>query len=480
MSKPMLIPAPPAPSLWQDHTFLGLIAGAGAIRLAMVIGAWVLVMLVSNNPPLEVFAFNLRSIDALDNHRDALHIMDYWARMRSQYLETFVYSYVIAIFYKAFGPHPMVMGIVGNLFYTGVGLFAYGIAVDLGREPWERRSLAILICMWPSTLVWAATPLKDSAVVFSVFGLLFCWLRLMNGRPGSGLSWAMTALGLIASIFSLVCLRYYFWYLLWGLLLLIPLAQVLPLAKGQSRLGWSKAAGLALLVVVGLALSSTFRHDGIIHFNEHMRPQSGTAWNIVPTAFASEGKLNTGPSAEANSSSIGETPEFLQSLAAKISEIRRTSVRYGGASISPEGRLGEEAVDITKDFQTWPGALKATLKILKAGLRDLFLFPYPWETWPEGKGWGLVQFAVAAQISFWYLLLPGLIAGLVIGLRKRPSATITLTLWALVLGLLLSVTILNRGSLFRLRDMALLPLMLLWDPWPYLKVWRLVGKRGRA
>ncbi|MBU1349468.1 hypothetical protein KJ781_05350, partial [Patescibacteria group bacterium] len=208
---------PSAPSLWRDRTFLTLIAGAGAIRLALVIGAWILVMLISSNPPLEVFAFNLRSIDALDNHRDALHILNFWANLRGDYLETFVYSYVIAMFYKAFGSHPMIMGIVGNLFYIGVGFFAYGIAVQLGRESWERRSLAILICLWPSTMVWAATPLKESAVVFSAFGLLFCWLRLLNGRPGSGFSWAMTALGLIASIFSLVCLRYYLWYLLWGL-----------------------------------------------------------------------------------------------------------------------------------------------------------------------------------------------------------------------------------------------------------------------
>jgi hypothetical protein len=127
-----------------------------------------------------------------------------------------------------------------------------------------------------------------------------------------------------------------------------------------------------------------------------------------------------------------------------------------------------------------PGALEAgPLEAIVLGLRDLLFFPNPLQRWPETPRWTLVNLAVAGTALAWWLLLPGIAAGAWrLGLR-RPGPVLTMLAWGLGLGLALAVVVVNRGTLFRLREIFLLPCLLLWDPAPYLWLWRRV-RPGRA
>jgi len=465
---------------------LALVIGAGVLRIAMALGLWMLAVMISNNPPLEVMAFRLKAIDALGYNQEALHILAYWNGIRDQYLETLTFSLVVAVLYKIFGPHPLVISIFNSICYACVGLLAYGITKEFGRHRWESRTLALAICFWPVSLVWSIAPLKEGPILLAIFGFLYCFLRILSGQRLSLLNWLALGLGLLISLFSVVFLRFYMWYLFWAMFPALFLHQILPPGQDRTRPGWQRMIIAALLIMVGLGLSQPFNQESIVHINpvnqssSLFKTQDGLfAYNLVDTAYASSNGSAESAKPPSASQAI-EPPGILQKLAGKLSFIRRSSVRLGGSSLSPEARQGEDSVDITKDFQTWQGVFRSSLSLLKGGFRDLFLFPYPWEPWPEGRGWGPVQLAVAAQSLFWYLILPGLAAGIIIGLHRRPAATITLCLWGLTLGIMLAITTLNRGTLFRLREMALMPLLLLWHPWPYLRLWRLFRKKGSA
>ncbi len=466
----------PPLSPWQDRRFLVLLAGAGALRLALALGLWAVVALWGSHDPLEVLAFRLRSVDALGYHQQALYILEHWAGPRDFPFETFSFSLVVAAFYQVFGAHPLVMSVVAALCYTGVGLLAYSLAAELGRQRWEARILALLVCCWPPSLAWSVTPLREGPVLLMVFAMLYCWLQLLGGQRLSGRRWLVLGLGLVAAVFCLVFLRYYLWYLLWGLFLLIPLARLAPATPQRERLGWPRAAVLALLLAAGLALASPFHRNSIVHFKPAGQGNALGGWSLVSPALAA-GQPPAGGGAEAGPPGQSEPARGpWERLLFELSEMRRISVRSGGASLAPEGRGGEKAVDLIPRFGDWRSGLATAAELLKASLRDLFLFPYPWQPWPGAPRWGPVQLAVAAWGVLWYLLLPGLAAGLVIGLRQRPAATLTLALWGLGLGICLGIAILNRGTLFRLREMALLPLLLLWHPWPYLKLWQLLHR----
>jgi hypothetical protein len=476
------------PPLSDDRTFLALITGAGLLRVGMAIGIWMLAVLISNNPPLEVLAFRLRAVDSLGYNQEALHILATWSGTRDKYLETLTFSLAVAILYKIFGAHPLAVTIFSSICYAGVGLLAYAMACELGRSRWESRLLALAICLWPSSLVWSMAPIKEGPFLLAVFGLIFCLIRILGGRKLSTWKWVILGLGLLLSVYWLVFLRFYLWYLLWGMIPFILLYQLLPPGPNRARPGFKRITIFIVLLLVGLGLSSPFHQNNIIIINNVAKgkPMLGKdsertfAFSLVNVAYAAEKKVDDAVNQAARQARrrAFEAMGLFEQLIWKLSHIRRGSVRQGGASLTPEALKGEDAVDLRDDFKTWQGALKSSLVLIKVGLRDIFLFPYPWEPWPEGRGWGPMQIAVAAQTLFWYLLMPGLAAGIIIGIRNRPADTLVLIYWCFALGLLLAITILNRGALFRLRDMAILPLLLLWHPWPYLRLWQLF--KGRS
>lgn len=472
-----------APPLLQDRPFLAMVAGVGVLRISLALGFWALVLMLSHNPPLEVLAFRLKAIDSLGYNREALNILAYWNGTRDQYLETLTFSLVVAVLYKIIGVHPLIVSVFNSICYACVGLFAYGIARELGRSRWETRTLSLVVCLWPVSLVWSMAPLKEGPILLTIFGFLYCFLMSLSDRPLGRINWFGLSIGLLISLFCMVFLRFYLWYLLWGMFPVLLLHQILPPGPERSRPGWAKVCMTGLLLMAGLGLSQPFSHENIIHVNpdgkiktSHKSLDQIFAYNLIATAHAAQER--SVPASQQSSSTSHATPGFLQRLAKKLSDIRRTSARLGGSSLSPEVLRGEDALDISKDFETWPGAFRATGSLLASGLRDLLLFPYPWEPWPKSKGWGPSQLAVSALSLFWYLIMPGLAVGVIMSFLRRPAATITLCLWGLTLGIMLAVTTLNRGTLFRLREMALMPLILLWYPWPYLKLWRLLHKEN--
>lgn len=359
------------------------------------------------------------------------------------------------------------------------------MACELGRQKWEARAIALAICLWPSSLVWSIAPLKEGPLLLAVFGLFYCMIRILCGRQLSAWKWLFIGLGLLISAFWLVFLRFYLWYLLWAMIPLTILFQALPPGPNRTRPGYKPVLIVIVLLLAGLGLSQPFNQDNVIAINIFVKKTSSldiggerpSLLNLIGVAQAADTDALNQAARNARLKKI-EAMGLFEKLIAKLSYIRKASVRQGGHSLTPEALRGEDAVDLTKDFRTWQGAARSSLMLITAAIRDIFLFPYPWEPWPEGRGWGPMQLAVAAQSLLWYLLLPGLAAGVIFGIRNRPADTIILAFWCLTLSLVIGVTILNRGALFRLRDMAILPLILLWHPWPYLKLQKLIQKRG--
>jgi hypothetical protein len=146
--------------------------------------------------------------------------------------------------------------------------------------------------------------------------------------------------------------------------------------------------------------------------------------------------------------------------------IRRRFEISGGRSLPPD-RLDSR----------WRGPIHL-LKQAARGGRDIILFPYPWQRWPYAPQWGLLQAGVSGVSLFWYALLPGVAAGILAGLKREPIGALCVLLWSLGLGMALGLVVLNLGTLFRLRDMAVLPLLLLWDPAPYLWARDRLGRLG--
>lgn len=88
---------------------------------------------------------------------------------------------------------------------------------------------------------------------------------------------------------------------------------------------------------------------------------------------------------------------------------------------------------------------------------------------------------VSAQGVLWYALLLGILPGMVRSLPRRPDTALPLAMWGL--GLLLAFVVLNRGTLFRLRDVAIMPLVLFWDMgwlWPWRRRGREDGREEQA
>jgi hypothetical protein len=133
----------------------------------------------------------------------------------------------------------------------------------------------------------------------------------------------------------------------------------------------------------------------------------------------------------------------------------------GGISLVPEAHV-------------LPDGPQGLTIILLGGLRDLIFYPLPWQSWPSDGHNLPLKAAVTGQTLLWYLLLPGLAWGLAGALARREAVAGPAIFWVLVVGLSTAVIVVNLGTLYRLRDMAVLPLLLFFSPVPYQKLARLI------
>jgi hypothetical protein len=140
-------------SPWQDHPFLKMLLAALGIRFLVAVGLWLTVAFIGSHDPIIVLSERLRAIDAVTYHKEALAILDFW-RGEKLGLTANGFSVIMAWVYRLAAAHPLTMSALATLCYLGIGLFSYGLAANLGHNRTLARTIALIICLWPSSLAY--------------------------------------------------------------------------------------------------------------------------------------------------------------------------------------------------------------------------------------------------------------------------------------------------------------------------------------
>ena len=100
------------------------------------------------------------------------------------------------------------------------------------------------------------------------------------------------------------------------------------------------------------------------------------------------------------------------------------------------------------------------MRYLPRALAVGFFAPFPWQWFETTGSTGALRAFASFEMALWYLLVPGLLGG-VVGLLKqrRPEGFFVLT-FILLTAIPISIVVANLGTLFRLRLLFLLPLLL--------------------
>jgi hypothetical protein len=448
-----------------------LLCVAVLLRLALGVGLYTGAALVSKAPPLEAVSSRLLVQDAITYHDEAVNIIHYWRnRAPGDYSwgrTPSSYSFILAAAYLIWA-HPLMAVLLNALCFAGVGVLAYFLALQLGQPSYRASWLALLVCLWPPSLVYTSVPLRYGLWTLGVFLALTCLSFL----------WSRERRAILPSLFGMLGLGGGFWLLL--------------ILRGQFRL---LVLGFALLAVVLFIVVRSLRNRNWILAATVLAITGAVCLTVVVCSQPLELVLRYRPQAQGQPGD--HRPRLVRILgkpADRIAFLRDRYIYWGGRSISPEARLVREwmGFDLTginrPEQNQWDRrAMKfinesgrlGPWQLIKgwgimglAALRDLFLFPFPWQSWPASSPESTMRLLVLAQTLLGYLLLPGIWAGL-LGRRWRTGPQSVLLAWVGGLGIVLGLVVVNLGTLYRLRDMIWLPALLAFDPRPY--VW--LGKK---
>jgi multisubunit Na+/H+ antiporter MnhG subunit len=166
-----------------------------------------------------------------------------------------------AIFY-AVGPEPLVPIFLNAVMALVVAILAYDVARRLFGLSAALVALA-LVALFPSLVLWSSLNLKDALVLLLAGTCLWALVRF-HETP----RWSFVALALVCLVPLESARRYIFV----GLAVLIPIALLLtPALPNRSRFGWSLAAAVVALVLVGLSPVADVARSGPLSLFEQAR-----------------------------------------------------------------------------------------------------------------------------------------------------------------------------------------------------------------
>ncbi len=435
----------PSRGWWRAN---GLLLAAAALRLVLALGLWAAACHVAPAEPHAWLSRTLKGPDAIAYQSDARQMHDYWVQgqdafdplLNDKYLG---YPSLLAAVYWLTTPHPLVGVLLNVLCFLVVGLMIRRMALGLGQSPGVATGLALLALLWPPSLAYGSILLKDSLVMAAI--LVFLGFSLEAIRPGPGeetggrVPWRVLVAGLAA--FFLMCLRSEFQPVCLALGLLTGGLGVLAALRRTGRRGLLASVALALAVVGAFYLS---HHFSLVRLAPPVTSELAPKKLAVPSAPQPALALaGAGPLAGV---SLPEPRQGLIELRMRLTRLRWNYACTGGVSLDPGAQI-------------IPFGAPPRLQVALRGLNNLFLFPYPWQAWPLGQGFSWSGALVSFQAVLWYLLLPGLAWGLVLGLRRHTLAALVILAWLVMLGAVLTFVDLNLGTLYRHRDMVILPLL---------------------
>lgn len=436
-----------------------LLLAACALRFLVGMVAYLLAWRASPSNPLPVLNSWLLAIDATQYHVLAERMATFWAGHSATLSlglpDKFLgYPVVLGWVYFLLGPHPLWGVLLNCLAFLGVGLLARRLALRLGAPPGLALALALLVALWPSSLSYSSALLKDSLNLLVVFLLLATLADLLD--PGERERKARTdgwaSLGLLAGAYALIVLRPEFAPVVAFVTLGASAWSALRGFSGPRGRPWRPLAA-GLLVAVGIFL-------GISYSPVRLLPAQAPALSSTQSRSV-QTPLGASPATLSRAATLPWSAQLTQQANAGLEQLWQRRWKYaqsGGVSLVPEAHV-------------LPDGPEGLAVIFGASLRNLLLYPLPWERWPSGGGQAIIGLAVTSQSLFWYALLPGLAWGLVEALRKRSTACPPVVLWVAVVGTMLALMIVNLGTLYRIRDLALLPSLLFLSGTPYRWLW---------
>ena len=551
--------------------FWGLLGLAVLIHVA---AAFILLALFGGSDPETAYIELIHKIlasDANNWHQRAIHLVAYW-RGESDFLWPVLhpryegYVGILGFFYYVLGPSLWSSYLLNALccFFSGVLAFKFGVL--LGQPARRMQMLALLVALWPPSLVYSAVTMRYCLWHLFILGSLTAMTALLTPavRRKSSLAWV--SLGLAAACYFAVAMREYLAIHLH--LMLLPAALLLwlgpkkyrdPVLKKRILWVYPLTLGALLLTVqypLGLALPEGIRAQHseapgrFISQRQAQRMARGkkaggpAGLKKGPVSPKSEppketGKVNHGPNqsapapapqdklktASANTSLALEKPGeggtkpapapikppsaqeqqspppapgkpprtgpvpkaqapsalsrawdfLLTNTWGRLMYERWAYVITGGSSQTPESmQIYEHFLDTGK--KEVPYELGGALRTIFTGVKDFLFFPWPWEDWPKGQPW--MRAPVRALSIFWYAMLPGIVWGMFGLARRNPAAAAPSLTWIMLVGFVLSVVVVNLGTLYRFRDAVILVMLLYFDPAPYLRAWRVIKKGG--
>ncbi|MFZ5585916.1 MAG: hypothetical protein ACOZHQ_08315 [Thermodesulfobacteriota bacterium] len=442
---------------------------AALLRLGLGAGLFLASPGGGDQARLEALAQRLAAPDAVVYHGDGEKIYQFYRDGKVRHLPPELnmqrFGLLLAGLYALATPHPLVAVGFNALCALALGWLAYGLARRLGQPPGRASGLALLLCLWPPSLAWAALPLKEPLGLMLCLAHLYCLTALLDGAERERRRGLLLGLGYLASVAGLAFLRFYLGYFA-ILAALAALAASLPPGREPTapRPGWGQRALVLGLAVAVFIVCRPLHHDFAIYFLPgHSLPLARPEGALTAPAPVAPPAAPAGSAGSAPAPAMTPEPAVIADpgLMDKARHYQRRFLEEAGRSLSPGAGQG------------------GLLAGLGRALRDLLLFPHPWQRWPETPAWGLVNLAVAGTALVWWLMLPGLALGAWRLGRGRPAPVLTVLFWALM-GVALALVVVNRGTLYRLRDLFLLPGLLLWLPAAYPRLGRWTGKNPKA
>ena len=429
------------------------------LRMILSVGLYCYAEAKNPQDPILAMSQLTKVSDTLKYHRRAQMLASYWrAEKKTGVWPTAVrpYTFILACIYFVFGPHPLAAAFVNILCAVLLAVLARALALKIGQPPGRAAWLAILAAAWPPTLIWGALPMKDMLTLTLFLSYLYFLSALTS--PGSGNSLTricLNCLGLLLSAYLCVTLRSWleqatpFLFLLMSGIVLWQLFT----AKYLAAVGLF-AGAIFLLAGAYLGITSPV----------HVAVQMGRA-NLTPFA---PGDKHWVEDHQVNLQTIHNFILRHTSLeSARIGtdlEVSRKEFRHEGGNmvIRPPKRPA-------------PAAKTESPGIAALGLRAGFNFlfrPHPGDLIRPGMSLAAGLFSLIVMLS-WYALLPGVIAGWFIALRREFTASLPILVFCCGAGLAMGYVVINLGTLFRVRESLALPLLLFWNPWPYQWVGRI-------
>ena len=424
---------------------------AMAVRLVLGIALWLLARTPDTLQSLRVLNSWLMCPDATLYHVEAQSILKLWQGLIAPSQLTLPPSYlgypvILAGIYELVDS-PLAGIVVNSLAFLISAVSAYHLALLMGRKPKTALVMAMCVALWPPSLAYSSTLAKDSFFIMGVFMLLFGLAGMLSDSTSGRSDWFLKCLVCLAGLYLMLNIRPSLSHIIAGFNFICILACTAgSIISRRFSLIW-RQAGATAVVVLGIILAGNL---SLVQLTLPSKIDSSQANIPIKEEF----KPAMEPLRAGFLPSWREIEYELRVAERELWFLRQRYTNAVGISLSPHANI-------------IPVGITARAAILAYGLQNLALRPMPWQAWPYRQDMLLARYLICLWSLLCYMALPGLFWGLWTNRRRAGPAGVVPALWVVILGLMVPMVVVNIGTLFRMRDFIVLPLLLFFSARPY-------------